>query len=69
MWIVTKCPIGVDAAELVGGFTTEVAAKAAIIGVGTYMIAHVIPNRVYRTGTLLDVEMIIVHDEPSLRVS
>jgi hypothetical protein len=60
-FIVTKAPVGLDGAcEIVGVFSSKVRARAACVGAGDYLIAEVVPDRAYRSGTLLDVEKLVV---------
>lgn len=61
LYVVTKSPVGLDgAAEIVGTFTSRVRAGEACKGAGTYLIAHVALDRAYKSGTLLDVESVVV---------
>jgi hypothetical protein len=63
LFIVTKSPVGLDGAvEIVGAFTDKVLARKACAGAGVYLVAEVTPDRAYRSGTLLDVERIVVVD-------
>ncbi len=68
LWVVTKSPVGLDdAAAIIGSFTSAGAARGALHGAGTYLIARVVPNRVYREGELLDVECVVVPSAIELR--
>lgn len=60
VWVVQKSPVGVDAQELIGVFTGYERAVDACSGVGTYYVAKLEPDRAYKIGTLLDVEVRVV---------
>lgn len=60
LWVVHKSPVGLNASELLGVFTDEAKAASVCIGVGTYYVAKVQPDRHYQIGSLLDVEVRVV---------
>lgn len=68
LWIVHKSPVGLNAQELIGAFTDYGLAVDACAGVGSYYLSKVYPNRAYRIGTLLDVEVRIVTSVGALSV-
>ena len=66
--MVLKSPVGLDGtAEIVGGFSSRVRAAEACKGAGTYLIAHVTLDRAYKSGTLLNVERIVVAGADALK--
>lgn len=58
IWVVTKADADMGAPYVVGAFTDPAAVALACSGPGTFTIAACEPNRAYRQGTLLDVEVI-----------
>lgn len=63
LYVVLKSPVGLDGtAEILGVFTSRHRACQSCVGAGSYLIATVQPDRTYRSGTLLDVESVIVAD-------
>ena len=68
VFVVLKSPVGLDGAmEIVGSFSSRVRAGDACKGVGTYLIAHVTLDRAYKSGTLLNVELIVVAGADALK--
>jgi hypothetical protein len=68
LYVVTKSPVGISAQELIGVFTDETKAAGACVGAGTYYVARVEPDRLYKIGTLLDVEVRVVTSVEALKV-
>lgn len=62
-WIVTKTPIDLPGcSEIVGVFEHYERVRVACIGAGTYIIANVVSDRIYKSGELLDVEVVVILD-------
>lgn len=67
LYVVQKSPLGLPGAmELVGAFSSEPLAAGACLGVGTYYITKLEPDRAYKIGTLLDVEVRVVTSTAAL---
>jgi hypothetical protein len=60
-FVVTKTLPDMDGAPaIVGTFSSPGLARKACIGAGVYIIANTELDRVYKSGTLLDCERIVV---------
>lgn len=68
LWVGHKSPVGLNATELIGAFTNYSLAVDACEGVGTYYIARVAPDRTYKIGSLLDVEVRVVTSVAAIAV-
>lgn len=63
VFVVTKSPVDLDGTtEFVGAFYAREAAHRACTGAGTYTIAEMELDRVYRSGDPRDVEVKVVID-------
>ena len=61
LWIVAKAPVELgDAYELVGAFTSVPPPEATKCGPGRYLIAEVDAGRVYKSGTMLNVQCVTI---------
>ncbi len=67
-FVVIKSPVGLDGtAEIVGVFSTRDRARKACVGAGSFLVAEVTVDRAYKSGTLLDVERVVVTTEAELK--